>query len=87
MRSQKDVFGSAYVLFLNGEHLIDYPEQSMKRRLDGIQPVDRAVAMKDLLKDLGVSHKTFAGSDRFLKGILGIDLVWVWCSHKVHRYV
>jgi hypothetical protein len=51
---------------INRENLVDDPEQSIECRLDGIAPIYGDIAMKNLLKHLGVGNKTLPITDEFL---------------------
>ncbi len=49
------------------KHLIDNAEECVKRRLDGVSPVDGNVPVQDFLQDLGISYEALAVVDQFFK--------------------
>jgi hypothetical protein len=63
------------------KHVIDDAEQSVERRLDSVPAIDRHVAMKDFLQNLGVGDQALAIIDQFFQQSLGIALMWVRSTH------
>ena len=68
----------------NVKHLIDDPEQSVERRLDGVPAVNGDVPMQYLLQDLGVGDEALAVIDQLFEQTLGVALVGVRRAHEVH---
>jgi len=42
---------------VDGKYLIDYAEKSIERRLDRLAAIDRNIAVKNFLQDLGIRHE------------------------------
>jgi hypothetical protein len=61
----------------NVKHLIDDPDQSIERRLNGVPAVDGHVPVQDLLQDLGVGDEALAVIDQLFEPSLGVALVGV----------
>jgi len=72
---------------LDWQHGVNDIQQGVEGGLDGVESVDAAVAVEDLLKDLGVGDEPLAISDESFKHPLGVDFVRVRGSHEVHRNV
>lgn len=64
---------------IDSKDLINYVEQSVKRRLYRIATIYGRIPVQDLLKDLGIGYEAFAITCKFLEQALCIGFVWVRC--------
>jgi hypothetical protein len=69
------------------EHLVHHPEDRVEGRLDRVAPVDRYIAMADLLQHLRVGHEALASGQRGLQQTLSVELVGMRRAHQVHRHI
>ena len=59
--------GPAYVVELDRIDLVHHTEERSGGGLDRVPPIDRRVAVEDLLEDLGVRDQPVAGGDGALQ--------------------
>jgi hypothetical protein len=65
--SQDNMFRTLSDGPINGQHLIHDADQSVKRRLDCVAPVDSDVAVQDFLENLGVRNQALALADHLFE--------------------
>jgi len=85
--AQHDFLRSFCRGLINRKHLVDHAKQSVKRRLDGIAPVNGDVAVQDLLKHLGIRNEALPVSHQSLQQSLGVSFVGMRRADEVHRDV
>src|SRR5579859_8026154 len=82
--SQDNLPGTLGVAPRNVEDLIDNAEQSVECRLDRVPAVDGHVAMQNLLQNFGIGDQALAVIHQLFEPSLGVTLVRVRRSHKIH---
>jgi hypothetical protein len=84
---QNNLFCALHRLAIYRENLIDNAQQRIESRLDCIPAIDGDVAVKYLLENFSIRRQFLASSYKFFQRALGLDFIWVSCTHKVHRDV
>lgn len=69
---------------IDRENIVDDSKQRVERRLDLVAPVDRDVAMQNLLQNLCIRHQLFMLSDASLQELLGGRLPRRIRANEVH---
>ncbi len=72
---------------IDGENLIDDRKQCVEGGLDRITAIYGNISMQDFMQDLGIRYETLTGSYKPFDQTLGIQLVRVRRSDKIHRDV
>lgn len=79
--------GSLDIGEVDWQHRVGDPEQDLERRLDGLAPVDRHVAVEYLLEDLRIGDEPLLLDDDPLQELSRSCLVGVIGSDEIHRDV
>jgi hypothetical protein len=72
---------------VDGEYLVNHPDQRIEGGLNRVAPVDGHVTMQDLLQHLGIGDEALTVRDALLEESLGVGLVRVHGANEVHRNV
>ena len=84
---QYNFFSTLHRNPVNGQYLIDDAQQSIERTLDSVAPLNRDVAVQDLLQDLCIRDKTLLLAYEFFEQSLRVCLVSMRSAHQVHGYI
>ncbi len=85
--SQHDSLGALDVGQLDRKDLVHDLQKRVEGGLDRVTPIDRDVAVKDLLKHLDVRDEALCFGETPLEHLLRVPLVGVRRAHEVHRDV
>ena len=81
---QHNIFGALDRNPIHGQDLIDHAKQGIECRLNGIEPVNRNVAVQDFLQDFRIRYEPLALADQFFKQSLRVSLVKMWSAYQIH---
>ena len=76
-----------HVVFLNRVNLVHDLQRYSYRGINRITPVNRIIAMQNLLEYFGIGHQAFAFGDQALQKDLGFRLMRMRRPDQVHRNV
>ncbi len=81
---QYNLFGTLHHYPVNRQDLIDDAKQSVERWLNGVAPLDRYVAVQDLLQDFRIGDEALPLANELFKQSLRVGLVNMRSAHQVH---
>lgn len=82
-----DVSSTLGDLEINREHLVDDLQQDFEARLNSVAAVNRDIAVKNLLQDLGIGDEALFFGDGTFEKTTSVDLVRMLPADQVHRDV
>jgi len=85
--AEQNVFGPLDITELNCKYLVNYPQDCLKCGGYSVFSLNSSIAVKNLLKNLGICHQAFTIRNAALKKSLGINLVRVLGADEIHRYI
>ncbi len=82
--TQHDLLGSFDCSLIHCKYFIDNSQQSIKRRLNSIRPLDRSITVKNFLQHFRVGRQPLLAAHQFLQPTLGIGFMRMGATHQVH---
>jgi hypothetical protein len=84
---EHEILGEENIGLVHRKHSIDRCRQDVKGWLDPLAEIGRAVAVKDLVKDLGARRQSAPLDKHSFDCALGVDLMWMLAADEIHRNV
>ena len=82
--TEQDFLGSLDGRLVHRKYFVNDSQQNIERRLNGIQPFDRGITMKDFLQHFRVCHQAFSVAHQLFQPTPGIGFMGMRSSHQVH---
>jgi len=82
-----DVLGSLGGGAVDRQHLVDDVQERIECRLNRIAPIDRDIAVQDLLQNFCVRYEALTAADEFFERALRVDLMRMRRANQVHRHI